>query len=226
MNTPSASLQNQYKELIAAKNFLELARVMERTKIPPADHVVRMGFKRYLQEAGGNKVRLFLLMKLMEITSIRPEETILKDACEIALSMDTPQILEALIKRMEIDKSVFNDMRNAIQKTYTDYVTSGRFMDISKLMEITNSSPAEDIIQKGYLMYLKDAKFISFTGLKKRTGIEPDQEMVLEMFWYYHTQLQESPADDEEMWLRRLRKLKQISGVEPPEDIALEMELD
>ncbi|MCP4149064.1 MAG: hypothetical protein GY757_15050 [bacterium] len=228
MSSPSPALQNQYKDLITRKNFVELGRLIEKTQTPPPENVVRFGYKTYLHEAGGNKVRLFLLMKLKELTSIEPDTGILKDACEVALSMDCPQVLEALIKRMGIDKIIFKEMSAILQKTYTNYVAQGKFIDIFKLMEITGSKPSEEIIQNGYRNYLYEAKFISFTGLKKRSGVVPDANMVLQVYWEYHSSFQkakESDPDAASSWIRRIKKLGKITGIEPPEGLQIEQEL-
>jgi hypothetical protein len=94
MSGSYTSLQNQYKELIIEKNFTALALLIKQNEnFPPAENIVRLGFKSYLHEAAGSKVKLFYLMKLKEITSVRPDDDILKEACEIALGMNSPQIL-------------------------------------------------------------------------------------------------------------------------------------
>ncbi|MCP4219865.1 MAG: DUF1492 domain-containing protein [bacterium] len=217
-------LQQDYRELIKRRNFLELARLIDKTKTPPSDSIVRMGYKTYLTEAGGNKVKLFLLMKLKEISGVAPDKEVCKQACRISLVMDTPQILEALIKRIGIDKSIFSDMAADLQKTFTTYVAEGKFMDIFKLIEVTGVSPDEEIIQAGYRTYLKNLKFISFTGLMKRTGIEPEKDMIMEIYSQYHRSLHDCPEEETDSWLRRLKKLRKISGVEPPEDIAFELD--
>lgn len=220
------SLQNRYKELITEKNFVGLAQLTAANEnFPPADNIIRLGYKSYLQEAAGNKVKLFYIMKLKEITSLKPDDDILKIACEIAINMDSPQVLEALVNRTEAGKTVFRDMQALLQKTYDEYVNQGRFMDISKIMEITGSSPSEDNIQQGYRAYLEEAKFISFTGLRKRTGVEPIKEMVQQIYELYYGNYMKHKGRSEEqadMWFSRLRKLKRITKVDPPEGIEIE----
>ncbi|MCP5108652.1 MAG: hypothetical protein GY950_35025 [bacterium] len=226
MSSSHTSLQNQYRDLITRKNFVELARLVEKNEnFPPAENIVRVGFKTYLQEAAGNRVKLFYLMKLKEITSIKPDDGVLKEACKIALEMDSPQVLEAFVKRTETGQSVFRDMAAILQKTYDEYVGQGRFMDISQLMEITGTSPSEENIQQGYQAYLVEAKFISFTGLRKRTGVQPEESMVAEIYnLYYSNYLKHNGRSEEEAekWFGRLRKLKRITKIDPPDDINLE----
>jgi hypothetical protein len=220
------SLQNRYKELITEKNFVGLAQLTAANEnFPPAENIIRLGYKSYLQEAAGNKVKLFYIMKLKEITSVKPDEDILKIAIEIAINMDSPQVLEALVNRTEAGKSIFRDLQALLQKTYDEYVNQGRFMDISKMMEITGSSPSEDNIQQGYRAYLEEAKFISFTGLRKRTGVEPEKEMVEEIYGLYYANYIKNKGRSEEraeMWFSRLRKLKRITKMDPPEGIEIE----
>lgn len=226
MSGSHTSLQNQYKELIIDKNFTALAQLIKRNEnFPPAENIVRLGFKSYLHEAAGSKVKLFYLMKLKEITSVKPDDGILKDACEIALGMDSPQILDALVKRTEASKSVFRELGAVLQKVFTDYVNAGRFMDISQLIDITGVMPTEELVQNGYFLYLQEAKFISFTGLKKRTKIKPDPEMVEQIYRQYFTTYIRTKMTSEEqgkMWMDRLRKLKKITKTEPPEGVEIE----
>ena len=226
MSISSSSLQTLYKELIIKKNFTELAHLVERNEnFPPADNIVRLGFKTYLHEAGGNKVKLFYLMKLKEITSIKPDQGIIKDACEIALSMNSPEVLEALVKRTEASKSIFRDLTAPLQKSYQNYINEGRFVDISKLMQVTDTSPDVEAVQDGYALYLQDAKFISFSGLKKRTNIQPDKEMVEEVYRHYQAnyfRLKSVGDEQAKIWMDRLRKLRKISKVDPPEDVDIE----
>lgn len=222
----NTSLQAQYKELVIAKNFTALSKLIkDNENFPPAENVVRLGYKTYLHEAGGNKVKLFFLMKLKEITSIKPDGAILKDACEIALNMDSPQVVEALVNRTGAARDVFRDLSALLQKKYKQYIAEGRFMDIAKLLEITGQFPDESGVQEGYMMYLEEAKFISFSGLKKRTGVKPDPDMVAQVYnSYYSSYLQARGQSEEQgdMWMDRLRKLKRITKVKPPEGIDIE----
>ncbi len=212
------ALQQKYKEIINEKRFTELAKLVESSKEKPADYIVRMGYKNYMEEPQGKKVKLFYIMKLKEIAGINPEKNIIKEACEISLNMDSPEILEALIKRVGFDKSIFKEIQPAVQKTYTDYVADGKFVDVSKLIELTDVIPSEDIIQKGYEGYLEEAKFISFAGLKKRTNIPPDPDMVQSMYRKYHfnyLKYKNLSTEQSTEWLERLKKLMRISKIEP-----------
>jgi hypothetical protein len=226
MSGSYTSLQNQYKELIIEKNFTALALLIKQNEnFPPAENIVRLGFKSYLHEAAGSKVKLFYLMKLKEITSVRPDDDILKEACEIALGMNSPQILDALIKRTETSKTIFKELHAILQKVFTDYVNMGRFMDISQLIDITGVMPGEELVQNGYFLYLQEVKFISFTGLKKRTMIKPDPEMVEQIYrQYFSTYIRVKMASEEQgkMWMDRLRKLKRITKMDPPDGIEIE----
>jgi len=228
MNKPSDSqTQQHFKEYIRSKRFAELAKLIEKNQIKPAEYIVRMGYKQYMEEVQGQRVKLFYIMKLKEITGIPPDIKVLKDSCEISLQMDTPEILEVLIKRLEIKKECFIDLNATIQKTYQTLVVEGKFVDISKLIEITGVAPNESIIQEGYEKYLEEGKFISFSGLKKRTGIEPDEGLILDMYSMYHfnyIKYKGISKEQAEMWMERIKKLKRISKIEPPENIKIEEE--
>lgn len=219
-------LQQHYKELINGKRFAELARLLKTGDAEPADYVIRMGYKNYIEEPQGKRVKLFYIMKLKELTGIPPDANVLKAACEVALKMDAPEALEALVKRVGIEQDLFSGMNSILQRTYTAYVEEGKFVDISKLMEITGTQPSEHIIQKGYEDYLQEGKFISFSGLKKRTGVKPDPDIVQEMFNQYnfnYLKAKTSKKDEAQDWVDRMKKLRRISksdpeGFEIPED--------
>lgn len=218
-------LQQQYKELINNKRFAELAR-LRKTAAEPADYVVRMGYKNYMEEPQGKRVKLFYIMKLKELTGILPDNNVLKAACEVALNMDAPEALEALIMRVGIEQDLFTEMNSLLQRTFTRYVDEGKFVDISKLIEVTGTQPSEHIIQKGYEDYLQEGKFISFSGLKKRTGIQPDPDMVQEMYSQYnfnYRKCKTAKKNETQEWVDRMKKLKRISKIDPegfeiPED--------
>jgi hypothetical protein len=227
-NKGNGDVQVKYKELIPERRFAELALLMEASQTTPADYIVRMGFKAYIEEHYGNKVKLFYIMKLKEITGVSPENEILKAACEIALGMNNPEILESLINRLEIDKTFFRELVATLQKIFSTYVQEGRFVDISKLMEITEIKPLETTIHEGYRSYLQECKFISFSGLKKRTGIKPDEEMVQEMYRQYQGQylLAKSKKNEEAIsdWENRIKKLERISKIKPTNPIIIKDE--
>jgi len=212
-------LQDYFKQYIQEKRFLELAKLIETWETKPPEYMVRMGYKTYIEETQGRKVKLFYIMKLKEITGIKPDKQVIKEACELSLKMDSPEILESFVKRVEIEIEFFKEIQPSIQKTYIDYVADGKFVDISKLMELTGIKPEETIIHKGYESYLEEGKFISFAGLKKRTGIKPDPTMIQFMYKKYHfnfLKFQKSSSSDQAgEWLDRIRKLKRLSRQEP-----------
>lgn len=213
-----SEIQQIYREYINHKRFSEMALLIENSKIKPAEYIVRMGYKSYLEKGKGNRVKFFALMKLKEITGIKPDIDVMKKTCELALSMDSPEVFEALMKRMDIDKSVFQEMNAEFQKIYEQYVREGRFVDISRLMELTNTQASEEIIQKGYEYYLSEGKFISFAGLKKRTGVSPNEEMIHNSYQEFYAHYMKSKAiskEKAELWFDRIKKLKRISKINP-----------
>ncbi len=218
-NKATGDIQNTYKELIPQKRFTELIRLIDSSQTPPADFIIRMGFKNYMEEPTGKRVKLFYVMKLKEITDIKPEKSILIAACEISLDANAPEVLESVVKRLDIEQSVFKGMESFLQKTYTTYVEDGRFVDISKLMEITGIQPLEETIHKGYRSYIEECKFISFSGLKKRTGIPPNPDMIQEMYQQYQgqylLQMKKNNEEEADTWIARIKKLKRISKIEP-----------
>jgi hypothetical protein len=211
-------LQENFKEFIKEKRFLELSKLIESSDIRPAEYLVRMGYKGYMEESQGRKVKLFYIMKLREITGVIPDRNVIKEAIEIALRMDSPEALESFIKRVGIEKESFRELQPFIQKTYIDYLAEGKFVDISKLMELTDTRPEEEIIHKGYESYLEEGKFISFAGLKKRTGIKPDPVMIQMMYRKYHfnyLKFQRTSKEQSVEWMERIKKLKRLSRIDP-----------
>lgn len=225
-NKENIDIQDQYKELISQKRFTELVRLMNKSQVAPADFIVRMGYKSYVEEPQGNKVKLFFIMKLKEITQNPPGKDILKVACALSLESDTPEVLESSIKRLEIDKSVFKELESTLQKTYSQYVEEGKFVDISKLMEVTGINPLEEIIHKGYKSYLEESKFISFSGLRKRTGIPPDEGMIQEMYNQYLGQYllaTKKNIETAQSWLDRIVKMERVTKIAPKNPALLEL---
>ncbi len=225
MISTGAALQNKYKEWIMSRDFLSLDRHIKKTDTPPSENIVRMGFKTYLSQQTGIKVKLFSVMKLKEITKVKPEGEVLKELCEIALGMDSPLVLEAMIKRIEADKRIFGEMNASLQKVYNHYINEGRFKDLATMMDVTDTKPTEDLVHKGYEMYLINARFISFTGLKKQTKIKPDKDMVQQVYYQYYSEYLKSKNrsdDDTRTWHRRLKKLQKITRIRPPDDIEVE----
>jgi hypothetical protein len=224
-NKSDTYIQNLYKEYVSKKRFTELAKLVYSSNKKTADYIIRMGYKSYIEESGGNRVKLFSIMKLKEITSVKPDMNVMRFTCELALEMDSPEVIESIIKRIEIDKSVFQEMSSALQKVYNKYVNDGRFVDISRLMELTNTMPADGIIHKGYEFYLSEGKFISFSGLKKRTGIPPDESMIHDFYREYfanYIKNKHISKEKAQLWHDWLKKLKRISKINPPDDINLE----
>lgn len=217
-------IQEQFKKYINEKRFVELSKLIENTQTKPAEFLVRLGYKSYMEETQSKRVKLFYIMKLKEITGIKPEKNTIKEACEIAFRMDTAEILEALIKRVEIEKNSFKEMLSSIQQAYVDYVKEGRFVDISKLMELTDTRPDETTILNGYAMYLEEGKFISFSGLKKRTGVPPDPMLIQEMYrkyYFNYTKAKRTNPDQANNWMDNIKKLRRISKIDP-EGITIE----
>jgi len=217
-NKSSHDIQQIYKEYVSQKRFAELAKLKKNSKINPADYIIRMGYKSYMEENQGNRVKLFSIMKLKEITGVKPDQAVMKLTCEIALEMDSPEVIETLIKRIEIEKSTFQEMDVHMQKLYNKYVQEGRFIDISRLMELTDTKVSEEILHKGYEYYLSEGKFISFAGLKKRTGVQPDENMIQDVFYEYYTNYMKFKRISQEkarIWLERIKKLKRITKLEP-----------
>jgi hypothetical protein len=214
---PAHALQQEFKELVSSKRFAELAKLIARTETKPADYVARMGYKKYMEEPhGGKKVKLFYIMKLKELTGVDPDKAIVKEACEIALDMDSPDVLESFMKRVGLGSSIFREMSSSVQKVFTEYVDAGKFVDISKLMELTGSRPHDSVIHKGYEKYLEEGKFISFSGLKKRTGVKPDPEMIQEMYGHYHFNYIKNKRNEEgQVWVERMKKLRRLSKIDP-----------
>ena len=213
-------IQNQFKELVTEKRFAELAHYMAVTGESPADYVVRMGFRIYMEKKRSHRVRLFYVMKLKEITSFPPEDSILEEIIKTTFEMNSPHILDSLIKRLEIDISIFKSMNDELQAAYLDHVKNGAFTNVEKLMEVTKIQPSEQSIQKAYHHYLMEGKLISFTGLKRRTGIQPDRKMILEIFKFYQENASQYDIDHKSSsqanpWRKRIERLRKAMGSKP-----------
>lgn len=225
MNKQPGDVQQTFKMLVKQRRFAEIAKLIESSKTQPADYIIRMGYKQYIDEEQGARVRLFYIMKLKELTKAPPDSNILQEACIMALNMESPEILEAISKRLEISQDVFKGMDKTLQTTYTSYVEEGKFVDLARLMEITGLKPKEEIIQNGYEKYLDEGKFISFSGLKKRTGIKPDETLIYDMYGKYNFNYLKCKGTNREQareWMDRIKKLKRISKIDPPEGITIE----
>ncbi|MCP4218902.1 MAG: hypothetical protein GY765_29990 [bacterium] len=218
-----ADVQEKFKILISEKRFLELVRLMIKTRQAPSEYVVRMGYKMYMQGKRSHRVKLFFIMKLKEITKIAPEETILGQIIKMSFEMNSPHILASLCKRLEIEASVFKNMSSDIQDAYLEHVKKGIFANVEKLMEITKIDPSEEIIQKGYKYYLHEGKLISFSGLKNKTGIKPDRKMVLEVFKLYQERANQYDLENKgkrgsNIWKKRIERLRKAMGTKSPKD--------
>lgn len=208
-----ADLQEKFKNLIMDRRFMELSHLITVTQVSPPDYIVRMGFKSYMQGDRSQRVRLFFVMKLKEISKINPDETILEEIIRTSFEMSSPHILDSLCKRLEIDKSIFKSMNDELQEAYLGHVKKGVFANVEKLMEITGVEPAEMIIQKGYKYYLEEGKVISFTGLKNKTNIKPDKKMMLEIFKLYQENankydLEKKNNPEGNVWKKRIERLR------------------
>jgi hypothetical protein len=213
-------IQNQFKDLITEKRFAELAHLIAVTGEIPPDYVVRMGFRIYMEKKRSNRVKLFYVMKLKEITQVAPEDSILEEIIKTSFEMKSPHILDSLCKRLEIDVKIFNNLNDELQESYLNHVKEGAFTNVEKLMEVTKISPSEQSIQKAYHHYLMEGKLISFTGLKRRTGIQPDRKMILEIFKYYQENASKYDAEHKSnpagnAWRKRIERLRKAMGSRP-----------
>lgn len=212
-------LQEKFKTLIFEKRFMELAHLVAHTRLVPPDYVVRMGYRMYMDKKRSNRVMLFFVMKLKEITKVTPEDDILEEIIKTSFEMNSPHILASLCKRLEIAQGVFKNMTDEVQEAYLGHVKKGVFANVEKLMEITGIDPSEEIIQKGFKYYLEEGKLISFTGLKNRTGIKPDRKMVLEIFKLYQERANQFELDHKNkktpegnIWKKRIERLRKAMG--------------
>lgn len=209
-------IQNKFKDFIMEKRFMELANLMAATGVTPPDYVVRMGFRTYIEKQRSNRVKLFFVMKLKEITKVTPEESIQEDIINTTFEMQSPHILDSLIKRLEIDVNIFKSMNDELQEAYLVHVKNGAFSNVEKLMDITHVPPSEQSIQKAYQHYLLEGKLISFTGLKRRTGIKPDRKMILDIFKNYQEQStkfdMDNPKNTNNPWKKRIERLRKAMG--------------
>lgn len=217
-------IQERFKELILEKRFMELAQMMSHTKAVPPDYVVRMGFRSYMQQEGrSNRVKLFFVMKLKEITNVTPEDSIMGEIIRVSFEMHSPHVLDSLCKRLSIEAAIFKTMDDEVQEAYLHHVKNGVFANVEKLTEVTGVQPSESIIQKGYEYYLREGKLISFTGLKNRTGIKPERKMVLEIFKVYQENAAQfdltSPNSKEgNIWRKRIERLRKAMGSKTKEE--------
>ncbi|MGE5343801.1 MAG: hypothetical protein ACM3SY_20215 [Candidatus Omnitrophota bacterium] len=215
-------VQTSFKNAIMEKRFLELANLMALTGETPADYHIRMGFRMYMEKQRSNRVKLFFVMKLKEITKVSPEDDIIEEIVKTSFEMKSPHILDSICQRLEIGTNIFKNLNDELQEAYLDYVKSGAFTNVEKLMDVTRINPSEQIIQRAYEHYLMEGKLISFTGLKRRTGIAPDRKMILNIMKYYQENSakydQENRKNPEgNSWKKRLERLRKAMGTKANE---------
>ncbi|MCP5105342.1 MAG: hypothetical protein GY950_18280 [bacterium] len=224
-NKDETEIQEKFKTLIFDKRFMELAHLIAHTRQAPPDYIVRMGFRMYMEKKRSNRVKLFFVMKLKEITKVTPEDDILEEIIKTSFEMGSPHILASLCNRLDIAQEVFQNMTDELQEAYLGHVKKGVFANVEKLMEITAVDPSEEIIQQGYKYYLEEGKLISFTGLKNRTGIKPDRKMVLEIFKLYQDKANKFEIDNKRkknpegnIWKKRVERLRKAMGSKTKEE--------
>jgi hypothetical protein len=222
-------IQNRFKQLIVEKRFMELSNLIAMTAEIPADYVVRMGFRMYMEKQHGNRVKLFFVMKLKEITKVSPEDDILEDIIKTTLEMKSPHILDSLCKRLEINLNIFKKLNDQLQEAYLEHVKNGAFTNVEKLMEVTGIAPSDESLQKAYKHYLMEGKLISFTGLKRRSGIMPDRKMILEVFKYYQENsakydIEHKTQPEGNIWKKRIDRLRKAMGTRPNEKDGLDQD--
>jgi len=210
-------VQAKFKEFILEKRFLELSNLMAITGETPVEYVVRMGFRMYMEKQRSNRVKLFFVMKLKEITKVPPEDDIVEEIIRTSFEMKSPHILDSLCKRLEINVAIFKNLNDELQEAYLEHVKNGAFTNVEKLMDVTKVPPSEQSIQKAYQHYLMEGKLISFTGLKRRSGIKPDRKMVLDVFKHYQEHaakydLEHRNNPGGNVWKKRLERLRKAMG--------------
>ena len=211
-------IQEEYKVLIKEKRFTEFARLIKKTTLRPPEYVIRIGVKTYLTEKRPLKIKLFFIIKLLEISEVKLDASILQDICKLMLDLGTPYTLEFFSNIIEVDKAIFKEIKGYIQKAYSNYITEVRLVEITKLMEITKIEPSENLILKGYKDYLEKGNIISFVNLQKRTDIEPKKGLIIEMFQLYKNKVSTSSNVEGEKgaayWNKRIEKLSKATGIE------------
>lgn len=214
-------LQDEYKNLIKDKNFIEIARLMKKTGIKPAEYSIRIGVKTYIDEDRGLKTRLFFIIKLMEITGVSLDANIIQDICKLTLDLGNPYTLGFFSTKVEITDEIFKSIKGYIQKNYSEYIKEGKLVEITKLMEITKINPSETLVMEGYRNFLEDGNIISFVNLKKRTVFEPSKSFIKEMFELYKKKSEEPQTGEvensKEYWLKRIEKLSNATGIKAEE---------
>ena len=210
--------QDEYKLFIKDKNFIEIARLMKKSNIKPAEFSVRVGVKTYLEEKHPLRIKLFFILKLIEITTVNVDANIIQDICKLMLDLGTPYTLEYFSKKTEINDEIFKNIKGYIQKHYSIYIKEGLQVELVKLMEISKINPSENLVFEGYKTYLEEGNIISFVNLKKRTEVEPREELILEMFELYKNKSNGTVESDEEnnkeYWEKRIEKLSKATGIE------------
>jgi len=211
-------IQEQYKILIKDKNLIELARLIKKTGINPAEYSVRIGVKSYMSENRSLKTRIFSIIKLLELTSTNLDANIIQDICKLTLDLGNPYTLDFFMKKVEINNDIFGNIKGYIQKSYSTYINEGQLVELSKLMAITKMSPSEHSVLDAYKKFLNDGNIISFINLKKRTNVEPPQQIIIDTLQYYKNMTNDEKTSDtnddsKNYWLNRIDKLSKITGV-------------
>jgi len=214
----SRQIQDVYKHLIKEKNFIEIARLIKKTGIKPAEYSIRIGVKTYIDEDRSLKTRLFSIIKLMEISGVNLDANIIQDICKMTLDLGNPYTLGFFSSKIEINEEIFKGIKGYIQKNYSEYIRDGKLVEITKLKEITKITPSDTLVMEGYRNFLEDGNIISFVNLKKRTEVEPSKSFIKEMFELYKKKSEENKTeegvDSKEYWLKRIEKLSKASGIE------------
>ena len=97
-------IQDDFKTLIKEKRFVELKKLIKKSKIKPAEYSVRIGVKTYLDEQRALKTKLFFIIKLLEITEINLDANIIMDICKLMLDLGTPYTLAFFAQKVEINQ--------------------------------------------------------------------------------------------------------------------------
>ena len=218
MTNQSGDVQQSFKTLVKQRRFAEIARLISTSKTQPADYIVRMGYKMYLEKKRSNSVKLFFVMKLKEITKIEPDESIIGDILKATFELHSPPVLSSICARLEIDLLEVENIDEILQEEYLYQVKIGAFTNVENLMNLTQVKPSDSIIQQAYEHYLNEGKLISFTGLKRRTGIKPDKKMVLETIKRYQEESNKYDVENASKkiknnpWKKKIERLRKAMG--------------
>ena len=207
-------IQDEFKNFINEKRFTELSKLIKKSKKKPADYLVRIGINLYLKEQRPLKVKLFFILKLLEITELNLDSKLLIDICKNMLELGTPYTLGYFSTITQIDDEIFKSIGGDIQKHYSVYIKEKMLVEITKLMEITKIEPLPALVSEGYMDYLKEGNIVSFVNLKKRTKLEAKREMLFEVFEFYKEKSKNtSEIEKSDYWKKRIEKLSKSVGI-------------